>query len=161
MHEFRLHHVTRHKTYTDGKASSKTIVALDDVTTDILPGCVTCILGASGSGKTVMLRHIIGLLRSDSGRILIDGTDITDFSEEQLRDVRKKIATLFQGGALVPEPERLIVDRLEPDHDGLAARPFHQAEQVPVAGGLDPHLGGPPAPGLSVGEDHFAPGLHP
>jgi phospholipid/cholesterol/gamma-HCH transport system ATP-binding protein len=58
------------------------------------------ILGASGSGKTVMLRHIIGLLKPDAGRVLVDGADITDFTEEELRDVRKKVGTLFQGGAL-------------------------------------------------------------
>ena len=73
---------------------------LKGVSLKIDKGETVVILGASGSGKTVMLRHITGLLKPDEGRILVDGEDITDFTEEQLIPVRKKIATLFQGGAL-------------------------------------------------------------
>ena len=58
------------------------------------------ILGGSGEGKTTALRLILGLLSPDSGRILIDGEDVTDKSEEELREVRVKFSIVFQDGAL-------------------------------------------------------------
>ncbi len=58
------------------------------------------ILGGSGDGKTTVLKLIIGLLRPDSGRILIDGEDITGKTEEELRDIRIKFSMVFQDGAL-------------------------------------------------------------
>ena len=58
------------------------------------------ILGASGEGKTTILRLILGLLRPDSGKIAIDGKDITFLQEAQLRDVRTKFSIVFQEGAL-------------------------------------------------------------
>ncbi|MFA5793586.1 MAG: ABC transporter ATP-binding protein [Candidatus Brocadiia bacterium] len=62
----------------------------------------TCvILGRSGCGKSVTLKHMVGLLKPDSGRVDVDGEDITDFSEEQLNPVRKKFGFLFQSGALL------------------------------------------------------------
>jgi phospholipid/cholesterol/gamma-HCH transport system ATP-binding protein len=63
-------------------------------------GEVLVILGGSGSGKSVTLRHILGLERPDAGRVLVDGEDITDFSEEALYQVRMKFGMLFQSGAL-------------------------------------------------------------
>lgn len=57
-------------------------------------------LGGSGEGKTTILKLIMGLMRPDSGRILIDGEDITTKSEDQLRDVRMKFSIVFQEGAL-------------------------------------------------------------
>ncbi len=58
------------------------------------------ILGGSGEGKTTVLRLILGLLRPNSGRILIDGEDITDKKESELRAVRRKFSIVFQEGAL-------------------------------------------------------------
>jgi phospholipid/cholesterol/gamma-HCH transport system ATP-binding protein len=58
------------------------------------------ILGGSGEGKTTVLKLILGLLRPDSGRILIDGEDITDRSEDELREIRVKFSIVFQEGAL-------------------------------------------------------------
>lgn len=58
------------------------------------------ILGGSGEGKTTILRLILGLLRPDSGKILIDGEDITSKSESKLREVRMKFSIVFQEGAL-------------------------------------------------------------
>ncbi len=58
------------------------------------------ILGGSGEGKTTILKLIMGLLRPDSGRIMIDDEDITDKTEEELRDVRLKFSIVFQEGAL-------------------------------------------------------------
>jgi phospholipid/cholesterol/gamma-HCH transport system ATP-binding protein len=58
------------------------------------------VLGASGEGKTTILRLILRLVRPDSGRILIDGEDIGDKKEEELREVRRKFSIVFQDGAL-------------------------------------------------------------
>ncbi len=58
------------------------------------------ILGGSGEGKTTVLKLILGLLRPDSGRILIDGEDITNKTERELREVRIKFSIVFQEGAL-------------------------------------------------------------
>ncbi len=58
------------------------------------------ILGGSGEGKTTILKLILGLLRPDSGRILIEGEDITDKTEDELREVRMKFSIVFQEGAL-------------------------------------------------------------
>lgn len=58
------------------------------------------ILGGSGDGKTTLLKLILGLLRPDSGRIIIDGEDITDKKEDELREVRTKFSIVFQEGAL-------------------------------------------------------------
>jgi phospholipid/cholesterol/gamma-HCH transport system ATP-binding protein len=58
------------------------------------------VLGGSGEGKTTILKLIMGLMRPDSGRILIDGEDITGMSERTLRDVRMKFSIVFQEGAL-------------------------------------------------------------
>lgn len=58
------------------------------------------ILGGSGEGKTTILKLILGLIRPDSGRIIIDGEDITDKTEDELREVRTKFSIVFQEGAL-------------------------------------------------------------
>jgi phospholipid/cholesterol/gamma-HCH transport system ATP-binding protein len=58
------------------------------------------ILGGSGDGKTTLLKLIVGLLRPDSGRIVIDGKDITDEKEDELREIRTKFSIVFQEGAL-------------------------------------------------------------
>jgi phospholipid/cholesterol/gamma-HCH transport system ATP-binding protein len=59
------------------------------------------IVGPSGIGKSVTLKHIVGLLAPDSGTIRVDGVDVTTASPKELREVRRKIGFLFQGGALI------------------------------------------------------------
>src|SRR5712692_2582127 len=63
-------------------------------------GEVLVILGGSGSGKSVTLRHMLGLETPDAGRIIVEEEDITDLPEEELYRVRKKFGMLFQSGAL-------------------------------------------------------------
>jgi phospholipid/cholesterol/gamma-HCH transport system ATP-binding protein len=71
-----------------------------DLTLELRRGETITIMGASGSGKSVMLKMLIGLLKPDAGEILIDGRDIGAMNEEDLGDVRRRIAYLFQGAAL-------------------------------------------------------------
>jgi len=63
-------------------------------------GETTTVMGASGVGKSVMLKMLIGLIPADSGTITFDGTEITAMGERELHDVRRRIAYLFQGAAL-------------------------------------------------------------
>ncbi len=63
-------------------------------------GHTTAIIGSSGSGKSVLLKHIIGLLKPEAGCVFLDGVCVTDLNYEQLKDVRKKMAMVFQGAAL-------------------------------------------------------------
>ena len=71
-----------------------------DVTFSLLIGECLGLIGGSGSGKSVILRSLIGLEKPDSGQILIDGEDIVQMSEQELLPIRKKVAYVFQGGAL-------------------------------------------------------------
>ena len=73
---------------------------LHDVSATFETGKTNLIIGQSGSGKTVMLKCLVGLLRPDSGKILFDGRNTLDFSAEQMKDLRKEIGMLFQGSAL-------------------------------------------------------------
>lgn len=73
---------------------------LDNLNLNIKTGATTVIIGRSGCGKSVLLKHIIGLLKPDSGHVLIDGKDITRLDEKELNDVRMKFGMLFQGAAL-------------------------------------------------------------
>jgi len=75
-------------------------VVLNDVSFDVMPGETVCILGRSGVGKSVSLHHIMGFLKADAGRVIVAGEDITDYSEEQLEGIRKKVTMVFQNGAL-------------------------------------------------------------
>jgi phospholipid/cholesterol/gamma-HCH transport system ATP-binding protein len=72
----------------------------EDVTCDIPKGKITVILGPSGTGKSVFLKHVMGLLRPDRGEIWIDNKNIPDLSEKELYAVRRKFGVLFQDGAL-------------------------------------------------------------
>jgi phospholipid/cholesterol/gamma-HCH transport system ATP-binding protein len=75
-------------------------VVLNDVSFDVMAGETVCILGRSGVGKSVSLHNIMGFLKPDTGRIIVAGEDITDYTEEQLEHIRKKVTMVFQNGAL-------------------------------------------------------------
>jgi phospholipid/cholesterol/gamma-HCH transport system ATP-binding protein len=66
----------------------------------VMRGETKIILGGSGGGKSTIIKLVLGLLKPDSGRILVDGEDITDYNEEQMMGVRKNIGMVFQEGAL-------------------------------------------------------------
>jgi phospholipid/cholesterol/gamma-HCH transport system ATP-binding protein len=67
---------------------------------EIRRGETITVMGPSGSGKSVMLKMLIGLLRADAGEVLFDGRDVMSMSDQELTDVRRRIAYLFQGAAL-------------------------------------------------------------
>jgi phospholipid/cholesterol/gamma-HCH transport system ATP-binding protein len=73
---------------------------LRGITLVVRQGEALVILGGSGTGKTVILKHIVGLLHPDQGRIFIEGSEITDYSENEFLPIRKKVGFLFQGSAL-------------------------------------------------------------
>lgn len=76
-------------------------VVLEDVSFTVPRGAVCAVMGGSGSGKSTILRHLIGAIRPDEGSICLDGEEITQLSERELSQVRRKIGMLFQGGALL------------------------------------------------------------
>lgn len=94
---------------------------------DIPRGKLTTVIGGSGSGKSVLLKHMIGLLKPDRGQVLVEDVDIVRLGSHELNEVRKKFAMLFQGAALfdslsvfenVAFPLREKTDLTEPDING-------------------------------------------
>lgn len=107
---------------------------------EVATGEIMIVIGRSGGGKTVFLRHLLGLLRPDSGRILVNGTDITRLRRRALDRVRERYGVVFQGGALfdsmtvfenVAFPLREKTDLPLPE---VAARVEEKLAQVGLAG---------------------------
>lgn len=75
-------------------------VVLRGVDLDVRRGEVLVLLGGSGGGKSVLMKHMVGLLQPDEGTVTLEGKVISDLSERELSWARKKISIMFQGGAL-------------------------------------------------------------
>jgi len=75
-------------------------VVLNRLNLKIPPGKITAVIGPSGEGKSVLLKHMIGLLRPDSGQVLVEGENITRMNRQELNRVREKFGMLFQNAAL-------------------------------------------------------------
>ncbi len=88
-----IRYVDLHKAFADKEV-------LRGVDLSLPRGETVVVLGGSGSGKTVLLRHAIGLHQPDAGSVWVDDEDITGLSEEQMIEPRKKVGMLFQAGAL-------------------------------------------------------------
>ena len=73
---------------------------LDHVSFEVKRGETCVIMGRSGVGKSVSLKHILGFLKPDSGQVFIDGQDVTDWTEAEFQAVRRKVSMVFQSGAL-------------------------------------------------------------
>src|SRR5689334_10683228 len=76
------------------------VVVLDNVSLRVRRGETKIVLGGSGTGKSTIINLILGLIKPDGGRVIIDGEDITDYDEPEMMRVRKKIGMVFQEGAL-------------------------------------------------------------
>jgi phospholipid/cholesterol/gamma-HCH transport system ATP-binding protein len=103
------------------KAFGETSV-LEGVDLKVDDGNLLAIVGHSGSGKSVLLRHLVGLLQPDRGRVCVEGVDLGRLSDDELQAVRRRFGMLFQGGALfdsmtvydnVALPLRLLTDQTE------------------------------------------------
>jgi phospholipid/cholesterol/gamma-HCH transport system ATP-binding protein len=73
---------------------------LKGINLDLPKDKISVILGPSGEGKSVLLKHMIGLMRPTSGRVIVDGTDLSTLDDRQLNDFRRKFGMLFQNAAL-------------------------------------------------------------
>ncbi len=76
------------------------LVVFRDLDLAVRRGETFTVLGPSGTGKSVLLKLIIGLMKPDAGQILVDGVDVAPLGERAMRDVRRKLGMLFQGAAL-------------------------------------------------------------
>lgn len=81
------------------KAFGKQVV-LDRVDFEVREGETVALLGPSGTGKSVLLKHIIGLIKPDSGTVLVDGRDVVTLKRKELSELRSRIGYVFQNGAL-------------------------------------------------------------
>jgi len=77
------------------------LVVLDGLDLELHPGETLVMLGRSGTGKSVTLKHVVGLLRPDAGRILVGDVDVATATPAQLRAVRRRVGFMFQTGALI------------------------------------------------------------
>jgi phospholipid/cholesterol/gamma-HCH transport system ATP-binding protein len=113
---------------------------LKGVNLEVKRGEIMIVIGQSGGGKTVLLKHLLGLLRADSGRIVVAGVDVTELRGEALDAVRRRYGVVFQGGALFdsmsvfdnvafPLRERTPLGRAE-----IAERANAKLEQVGLGG---------------------------
>ncbi len=93
MENRAIHIIDIHKSFGDQ-------TVLDGISLEIEKGMITVVIGKSGGGKSVLLKHLIGLLKPDSGEIWVDGKDITKLKDKELNEVRKRFGMLFQEAAL-------------------------------------------------------------
>lgn len=116
---------------------------LDGLTFDVRRGEVLCVVGPSGTGKSVTLKHLVRLLTPTSGRVLVDGTDVTACGDDTLQKIRSRIGYLFQGGALlawmtVAENVALPLEECtDLKDDAIAARVAKALESVELTAAAD------------------------
>src|ERR1700689_3233911 len=116
---------------------------LDDVSFFVERGHTAVIMGRSGVGKSVTLKHIMGFLEPDAGRIIVAGQDITGWQEYQLAAIRRRVTMVFQSGALFDSltvGENIafpLTERKELDDDAIDARVKELAEMLEISELLD------------------------
>src|ERR1700676_1972118 len=116
---------------------------LDNISFFVDHGETCVIMGRSGVGKSVTLKLILGFLHADSGRVLVAGQDITDWTEDQLTEIRRRVTMVFQSGALfdsltgaenIAFPPEKRTDMTEEQKD---ARVAELGEELEVSAVLD------------------------
>lgn len=118
-------------------------MVLDRVTFAVDPGETCVIMGRSGVGKSVTLKHILGFLKPDEGRIIVAGQDITDWPERELVQIRRRVTMVFQSGALFDSltvGENIafpLADRADLSQGAIDARVAELAEQLEINEFLD------------------------
>ena len=118
-------------------------VVLDGIDLDIMPRTSTVMIGGSGSGKSVLLKCILGLIEPDAGSIEIDGADILGLPRREQEEVRSRIGMLFQNGALfdsLPVWENVTFGLLAQSKLRRAEAPARAAEFLAEVG-LAPSVG--------------------
>ncbi|HVB33906.1 MAG TPA: ATP-binding cassette domain-containing protein [Patescibacteria group bacterium] len=118
------------------------LLVLDHVSFFVERGETAVILGRSGVGKSVTLKHILGFLRPDSGRVIVAGQDVTDWTEKQFSAIRQRVTMVFQSGALfdsltVRENVAFPLETREPVRDAIPVRVEALLEMLEVAGVAD------------------------
>jgi ABC-type transporter Mla maintaining outer membrane lipid asymmetry ATPase subunit MlaF len=118
-------------------------LVLDHVSFVVDPGETCVIMGRSGVGKSVTLKHILGFLKPDEGRVLVAGEDITDWPEDRLMQIRRRVTMVFQSGALFDSltvAENIafpLTDREGFDSERIDARVAELAKMLEVSEFLD------------------------
>jgi len=116
---------------------------LFDVRLQVPAGTTLALLGASGSGKTTLLHVLLGLLKPQGGRVLVDGVDIVPLSEKNLRPVRRRMGVVFQDGALFDSltvgenVSFLIRESMRLPEEEIERRTLSQLDYVGLADTLD------------------------
>ena len=100
---------------------------LDHVNANLRDGEVNMIIGQSGSGKTVLLKSLIGLHSVDEGQILYDGRDIAQMGEKEIRALHREVGVLFQGAAEL----KALIEKYLPHFDAICA--LQEAIHIPYA----------------------------
>jgi phospholipid/cholesterol/gamma-HCH transport system ATP-binding protein len=133
-------------------------VVLDCLDLTVPKGKNTVVIGGSGTGKSVLIKCVVGLLRPDSGEIRIDGEDVTKMDERELVRVRRKFGMLFQGAALFDSlnagdnvafalrrlkmfPERQIQDVVEEKLTMVGLRDIQRLMPAELSGGMKKRVG--------------------
>jgi phospholipid/cholesterol/gamma-HCH transport system ATP-binding protein len=115
-------------------------VVLDGLDLEVPTGTITCIVGPSGGGKTVLLKHLNLLMRADSGTIVIDGVEVTRLRTRGLNEVREKLGMLFQAGALFDSMSIFdnvafpLVEKTDLNEDEIASRVRETLKSVGLEG---------------------------
>jgi phospholipid/cholesterol/gamma-HCH transport system ATP-binding protein len=133
-------------------------VVLDGLDLTVPKGKNTVVIGGSGTGKSVLIKCVVGLLRPDAGEIRIDGEDVTRMDERELVRVRRKFGMLFQGAALFDSlnvgdnvgfalrrlklyPERQIRDVVEEKLSMVGLRDIQRLMPAELSGGMKKRVG--------------------
>jgi len=124
--------------FRDVSKSFDELNVLDRVSFFVDRGETAAILGRSGVGKSVTLKHIMGFLKPDSGRVIVAGKDVTDWDDERFEQIRHRVTMVFQSGALfdsltVRENVAFPLESREPERDAIPIRVNALLEMLEVA----------------------------